>query len=125
MAPLYTASLDGRVRRVSETRIRDETVRLVARGVQSQMVWRMSNVESQRGGPDERLLVVAEQGRRVPGLQAPLLLPVLRLLGRVGQRRPRGRPSPLHLETARHAPDVGGAYRPRRDRDGAQRVSRG
>src|SRR5713101_6720471 len=106
MAPLYTATLDGRARCRVETRIREETARLLARACKRRGSDRSSNVESQRGRPDERLLVVAEQGRRVPGLQAPLLLPVLRLLGRVGQRRARGRPPPLHPEAARHTPDV-------------------
>src|SRR5207245_1194285 len=74
------------------------------------------------GRPRQRVFLVPQSGQHVPGMSAPVLLPLLRRVGRVGRGGPRGRSPPLHPQAARVAPNVGGPRGPRRDRDGVPRV---
>src|SRR5207247_9515742 len=77
------------------------------------------------GRARQRVFLVAQPRQHLSRLPPPILLPLLRRLGRVGRRRRRRGPPPLHPQAARVAPDVGGARRARRDRDGPARLRRG
>src|SRR5439155_8640099 len=70
------------------------------------------------GGAHQRLLLVAEPRQRLPGVQAQVLLPLLRRLGRLGRGGGPGGPTALRPEAARLPPAVGRARRARRGRDG-------
>src|SRR5260370_5297455 len=59
-----------------------------------------------RGRPRERVLLVAHPRQRLPGVPPPLLLPVLRRLGRLGRQLRPPRPSSLHPQAAHHSPLV-------------------
>src|SRR5947209_5047621 len=77
------------------------------------------------GGARQRIFLVAQSGQYLSGVSPPVLLPLLRCLGRMGRGRDRGRPAPLHPQAARVPAAVGGAGRARRDRDGVPRLRRG
>src|SRR5437899_9252956 len=64
--------------------------------------------------PHQRLLLVPQSRQRLLGVQAAVLLPLLRRLGRLGGRRHRGGAPPLRAQAARLAADVGGGRRARR-----------
>src|SRR5437867_3079170 len=70
----------------------------------------------------QRVFLVAESRQHLSGLPAPLLPPLLRLVGRMGCRSPRGHPPALHPQAARVTAAVGGTGRPRRHRDGLPRL---
>src|SRR2546430_2171609 len=77
------------------------------------------------GGAHQRLLLVTEPRQRLPGVQAQILLSLLRGVGRLGRRGARGSPTALRPEAARLPSAVGGARRARRDRDGPARLRAG
>src|SRR5436309_1024367 len=77
------------------------------------------------GGAHQRLLLVAEPRQRLPGVQAQVLLPLLRRLGRLGRGGGPGGPTALRPEAARLPPAVGRARRARRGRDGLARLRPG
>src|SRR5262249_20408854 len=66
-----------------------------------------------RGRSPERIFLVPHTRQRLPGVSPPLLLPVLRRLGRLGPAGRSDHSRALHPEATRHAPDVGGATRAR------------
>src|SRR5256712_4335566 len=76
------------------------------------------------GRARQRIFLVAQSGQYLSGVSPPVLLPLLRRLGRVGRGRDPGRPAPLHPQAARVPAAVGGAGRARRDRDGVPRLRR-
>src|SRR5581483_5969973 len=65
-------------------------------------------------GAGQRLLLVALAGRHVPGVPAPVLLPLLRRVGGMGAERAGGPPAPLRPEAAHRTSGVGGTRGARR-----------
>src|SRR5262249_42938220 len=77
------------------------------------------------GGPPERLLLVALPRGHVRGVPPPLLLPLLRRLGRLGADRDTRRAAALRPEAADGAAGLGGADGPRGRGARAPRAPRG